>query len=149
MRGGESSDPGLYQRALQQWNRLPRASQFASAAVGSITGTIWKPVGPSPIVENGCCVSPTVTFAANGRVNSIAVDPTNSNILYLGSAGGGVWKSLDRGDHWKPITDQEVSLGIGSSHALAVDPNQPNTIYAGTSSFAMLDQSLPRTRDEA
>jgi HYR domain len=144
-----SPDPRRHDRALQQWRRLPRAGQFASAAVGSITGTVWKPVGPSPIVEDGCCVSPTVTFAANGRVNSIAVDPTNSDVLYLGSAGGGVWKSVDRGGHWNPMTDQEISLGIGSSHALAVDPNHPNTIYAGTSSFALLDQSLPRPMDSA
>jgi hypothetical protein len=142
-----SSNTRSYDRALQQWRRLPRASLFAAAA-GSVTGTVWKPIGPSPIVEDGCCTTPKITFAANGRVNSIAVDPTNSNILYLGSAGGGVWKSVDRGDHWKPMTDQEVSLGIGSSHALAVDPNHPNTIYAGTSSFALLDQSLPRPRDE-
>ncbi len=142
-----SADPHRYDNALEQWRKLPGASLSASAAVGSITGTVWKALGPSPIVENGCCVTPTVTFAANGRVNSIAVDPTNSNVLYLGSAGGGVWKSVDHGDHWMPMTDQEISLGIGSSHALAVDPNNPNTIYAGTSSFAMLDQSLPRPND--
>jgi hypothetical protein len=145
-RARASSDPRRYDRALQQWRQLPRAS-LLTLAVGSITGTVWKPVGPSPIVEDGCCAP--VTFAANGRVNSIAVDPTNSDVLYLGSAGGGVWKSVDRGDHWKPMTDQEVSLGIGTAHALAVDPNHPNTIYAGTSSFALLDQSLPRDRDEA
>jgi hypothetical protein len=136
-RTGASSDPRRYDRALQQWKRLPRASLFASAAVGSIGGTVWKPIGPNPIVEDGCCTP--VTFAANGRVNSIAVDPTNSNVLYLGSAGGGVWKSVDQGAHWKPMTDQEVSLGIGSSHALAIDPNHPNTIYAGTSSWSLLN----------
>ena len=148
-REGAASDPRRYDLALQEWRQLPRASMFASAAVGSINGTVWKGLGPNPIVEEGCCTTPKITFAANGRVNSIAVDPTNSDVLYLGSAGGGVWKSVDRGDHWKPMTDQEVSLGIGTARALAVDPNHPNTIYAGTSSFALLGQSLPRTRDEA
>jgi hypothetical protein len=147
--GAGASDSNRYDRSFEQWRRLPRANSFASATVGSIAGVVWKPLGPSPIVENGCCVSPTVTFASNGRVNSIAVDPTNSDVLYLGSAGGGVWKSTDRGDHWQPMTDQEISLGIGSSHAIAVDPNHPNTIYVGTSDFAQLDQSLPRPRDLA
>jgi len=147
--GARASDSNRYDRSFEQWKRLPRANSFVSATVGSIAGTVWKPLGPSPIVENGCCVSPTVTFAANGRVNSIAVDPTNSDVLYLGSAGGGVWKSIDRGVHWQPMTDQEISLGIGSSHAIAVDPNHANTIYAGTSDFAQLDQSLPRPRDLA
>lgn len=146
-RANASSDPSRYDRALQQWRQLPRASLSVSVGLGSVTGTVWKPIGPNPIIEDGCCTP--VTFAANGRVNSITVDPTNSDVLYLGSAGGGVWKSVDRGDNWKPLTDQEVSLGIGTAHALAVDPNHPNTIYAGTSSFALLDQSLPRDRDEA
>ena len=137
-RAGSSSDPRRYDRALQEWRSLPRANMFASAAVGSIAGTVWKPIGPNPITEQGCCGS-IITFAANGRVNSIAVDPTNSNVLYLGSAGGGVWKSVDHGAHWKPMTDQEVSLGIGSSHALAIDPNNPSTIYAGTSSWSQLN----------
>lgn len=126
------------ERARQEWNRLPRVSPFSASSVGSIPGTVWKPIGPSPIVEQGCCTNPLITFAANGRVNSIAVHPTNSDVVYLGSAGGGVWKTTDGGSHWTPITDQEISLGIGSSHALAIDPNHPNTIYAGTSSWSLL-----------
>lgn len=136
---GGPSDPSRLDRAREQWKRLPRAFAPSSSALGSIGGTVWKAIGPNPIVENGCCTTPTITFAANGRVNSIAVDPTNSNTLYLGSAGGGVWKSIDRGDHWTPMTDQEVSLGVGSSHAIAIDPNHPNTVYAGTSSWSLLN----------
>jgi hypothetical protein len=131
-------DPERLERAIAQWNRLPRAFSPSSPALGSIAGTVWKPIGPNPIVEPGCCGSP-FTFAANGRVNSIAVDPTNSSVLYLGSAGGGVWKTVDGGAHWMPMTDQEISLGIGSSHAIAIDPNHPNTIYAGTSSWSLLN----------
>jgi hypothetical protein len=140
-------DSRAHDRASKQWSRLHRTNKLALSPLGSIAGTVWKPIGPNPIVEDGCCISPTVTFAANGRVNSIAVDPTNSNVLYLGSAGGGVWKSYDRGEHWRPMTDQEISLGIGASHAIAIDPLNHNTIYAGTSSFALLDQSLPRPID--
>ncbi|HEX9149143.1 MAG TPA: hypothetical protein VF958_08290, partial [Thermoanaerobaculia bacterium] len=132
------SDPRRLERAIAQWNRLPRAFSPSSPALGSIGGTVWKPIGPNPIVEQGCCGS-TIIFAANGRVNSIAVDPTNSDVIYLGSAGGGVWKSVDQGAHWKPVTDQEVSLGIGSSHAIAIDPNHPSTVYAGTSSWSLLN----------
>jgi hypothetical protein len=145
-RADDSLDPSSYDRALEEWRRLPRMSPFASAAVGSIAGTVWKPIGPSPIVEEGCCTTPLITFAANGRVNSIAVAPTDPNVIYLGSAGGGVWKSIDHGSHWKPMTDQELSLGIGSSHALAIDPNHPNTIYAGTSSWSLLN---PNNRSQS
>ena len=78
-----------------------------------ITGTVWKPIGPDPINEPNCC-NTGLAFLANGRVNSIAVDPTNSDRIYIGSAGGGVWRSDNGGLNWTPLTDQEASLGIGS-----------------------------------
>jgi len=146
-----SSAPGLslsnlYEHAVEQWKRLPRVTPSGALAAGSIPGTAWKPVGPNSIVEVGLT---SLTFVANGRVNSIAVDPTNSNRVYLGSAGGGVWRSDNGGDTWRPLTDQEISLGIGSSHALAIDPNHSNIIYAGTSNFGLLAQSRPRPIDRS
>lgn len=138
-------DASRYDRALAQWKRLPRSAPtvFFLAPAGAISGTVWKAMGPSPIVEKGCCGSPH-TFAANGRVTSVAVDPTDPDVLYLGSAGGGVWKTTDGGAHWTALTDQEASLGVGSSHAIAIDPNHPATVYVGTSSFGLLAQSQPR-----
>jgi hypothetical protein len=132
--GSDSDLRRLRERAEAEWKRLPAAGR---STAGAITGTVWAPIGPSPIIEKGCCGS-AITFAANGRVNSIAVDPTNSDRLYLGASGGGVWKSEDRGSTWTPLTDEQVSLGIGSSHAIAIDPNDPSTIYAGTSSWSLL-----------
>lgn len=106
-RASASSDPRRYDRALQQWRRLPRASLFASAAVGSIMGTVWKPIGPSPIVEDGCCAP--VTFAANGRVNSIAVDPTNSDVSL--SRISGWWRLEERGSR-RPLEADDRSGSI-------------------------------------
>jgi photosystem II stability/assembly factor-like uncharacterized protein len=65
----------------------------------------------------------------SGRINDIEMHPTNSRILYIGSAGGGVWKSNDAGTTFNPIFD-EYCQSIG---AVALDPNDPdNTIYVGT-----------------
>jgi photosystem II stability/assembly factor-like uncharacterized protein len=65
----------------------------------------------------------------SGRINDLELHPTNSRIVYLGSAGGGVWKSNDAGTTFKPIFD-EYCQSIG---AVTVDPNDPdNTIYVGT-----------------
>lgn len=66
----------------------------------------------------------------SGRVTSIAFGGIPGTI-YLGTAGGGVWKSVNNGINWTPLTDQQVSLAIG---ALAVVPraNGADTIYAGT-----------------
>lgn len=65
----------------------------------------------------------------SGRINDMAVHPTNPRIIYTGTAGGGVWKSNDAGTTFNPIFD-EYSQSIG---AVAIDPNDPdNTIYVGT-----------------
>ncbi len=65
----------------------------------------------------------------SGRINDMEVHPTNSRIIYAGSAGGGVWKSNDAGTTFNPIFD-DYCQSIG---AVTLDPNDPdNTIYVGT-----------------
>lgn len=65
----------------------------------------------------------------SGRINDMEVHPTNSRIIYAGSAGGGVWKSNDAGASFTPIFD-DYCQSIG---AVSLDPNDPdNTIYVGT-----------------
>ena len=65
----------------------------------------------------------------SGRINDMENHPTNSRIIYAGTAGGGVWKSNDAGTTFNPIFD-EYCQSIG---AVTLDPNDPdNTIYVGT-----------------
>ena len=65
----------------------------------------------------------------SGRINDMEVHPTNNQIIYAGTAGGGVWKSNDAGTTFNPIFDDH-SQSIG---AVAIDPNDPdNIIYVGT-----------------
>ena len=65
----------------------------------------------------------------SGRINDLETHPTNSKILYAGTAGGGVWKSNDAGTTFNPIFD-DYCQSIG---AVAVDPNNPDdVIYIGT-----------------
>lgn len=49
--------------------------------------------------------------------------------IYVGSSGGGLWKSIDAGTTFKPIFDKQPSLSIG---AVKVDPNDPKTVWVGT-----------------
>ncbi|HCY77044.1 MAG TPA: hypothetical protein DHV28_14070 [Ignavibacteriales bacterium] len=65
----------------------------------------------------------------SSRIVSGAFDPSNPNIIYIGPANGGVWKSTDSGISWNPLTDQEASLSMG---AIEIDPTNTNIIYAGT-----------------
>ena len=65
----------------------------------------------------------------SGRINDMEIHPTNNQIIYAGTAGGGVWKSNDAGTTFNPIFDDH-SQSIG---AVAIDPNDPdNVIYVGT-----------------
>lgn len=64
-----------------------------------------------------------------GRVTSVAGVSGQPNVYYFGTPGGGIWKSTNGGQVWKPIFD---STGVPSIGALAVAPSAPNTIYAGT-----------------
>jgi hypothetical protein len=90
----------------------------------TLTGTVWAPIGPSPLGQAG--------RQDNGVTTAIAINPNNSNIIYQGTAGGGVWRTTDGGVTWRPIFDRQPSLGIGEPGAIAIDPNDTNTIYVGT-----------------
>ncbi len=71
-------------------------------------------------------LGPTLT---SGRVTDIAVQPNNNNIIYVGTAGGGVWKSQNAGVNFEPIFDKYNS-SIG---CIAIDPNHPDqVVWVGT-----------------
>ena len=59
--------------------------------------------------------------------------PEAPNTFYFGGAGGGVWKTTDAGQTWRPSLQHETSSAIG---ALAVAPSDPRVIYAGTGQVA-------------
>jgi Viral BACON domain len=111
---------------------VTRTAPRSLVAQNAITIGSWTPLGPTPIADEknlGATVQTTSDFGrASGRVTSLATDPSNPNIIYLGAAGGGVWKSADGGASWSTATDSQPSIAIGS---LAVDA-AGTSIYAAT-----------------
>ncbi|MEW6510138.1 MAG: T9SS type A sorting domain-containing protein [Bacteroidota bacterium] len=97
-----------------------------SRSLAKVSATAWVPIGPAPI-PNGQTES--IVTAVSGRVSCIAVHPTNPNIIYVGAAQGGVYRSVDGGAHWTPIFDAAQSLSVG---ALALAPSNPSILYVGT-----------------
>ena len=65
----------------------------------------------------------------SGRVTSIDVDLSNSQIIYIGTASGGVWKTESGGIKWEPIFDKEPVQSIG---AVAINQKNPSEIWVGT-----------------
>lgn len=97
-------------------------------------GPTWVPVGPAPI-PNGEVLQPSPTpnplgtEPVSGRVTAIALHPSNQNIVYAGTAHGGVYRTLDGGTSWLQLLPNDAHLAIGS---IAIDPNVPTTVYVGT-----------------
>lgn len=106
-----------YTRAYQQREALRQEQGFHFD-----NSAIWTSIGPTP----GYYFSYT---NISSRITSIAYNPVNPSIIYLGGAFGGVWKSTNGGLTWTSKSDFEVSLSTG---ALAIDPVNTNIVYYGT-----------------
>ena len=89
----------------------------------------WVQMGPLAIPHGETYADPPTEVMVTGRVTSIVVDPTDYNIIYVGTALGGVWKTTNGGKEWAPQSDYEISSAIG---ALVLDPSNHNVVYAGT-----------------
>jgi len=63
-----------------------------------------------------------------GRIAAIDAVPQDPLTIYVGAAGGGVWRSVDGGVAWKPVFDENLQ-SIG---AIAIDPKNPKTVWVGT-----------------
>ena len=83
----------------------------------------WRQIGP---------------FRA-GRVSAVAGIPGNAAVYYMGTPGGGVWKTVDGGVVWKPISD---SVPVASIGAVAVAASNPDIVYFGTGDVSMVGGSV-------
>lgn len=106
-------------------NTHARNAALLVASVGawiapSVGAQTWQELGPMPITDSG---------GYSGRVSAIGCSTTDPNLYYIGGADGGVWKTIDGGTTWTPVTDHMPTTAIG---AIAVDPNNDQVVYVGT-----------------
>ncbi len=80
----------------------------------------------------GALADTTLGFTSRyASLGPVAVDPTNSEIVYVGSYGAGVFKSTDGGRSW--LSTGGVSTYYGSYiEAIGIDPSAPDVVYAAT-----------------
>jgi hypothetical protein len=71
-----------------------------------------------------------------GRISAVAVLPSNEQVIYVGSPGGGLWKTTNGGGNWQPLTDNNSTWM--SIFAITIDPTNQNTIYVGTNGSGIL-----------
>jgi hypothetical protein len=156
-------DPAWVRAAADQHARMATgvpAGQHLKlnlANPNALSTTNFTALGPQPLRMTGCsgCFNYTTT---EGRVNAIAVDPTTTTngsiVAYLGSVGGGVWKTTNccsATTSWTVVTDDPL-ISTTSIDTVTIDPSNHNTIYAGTGdlnfgSFAMGSQGVLKSTD--
>ncbi len=88
------------------------------------TALSWTAIGPGTISSG----YPPHWGNVSGRVRALAVHPTDQNTVYIGAASGGIWKTTNGGSSWADIGYTMESLSFG---AIAIDPANPNNVYAG------------------
>jgi photosystem II stability/assembly factor-like uncharacterized protein len=116
-----------YQRRLSSDGTVPdgallKAKAQRDAMRGGIAGfgadgvwpVSWEWIGPGNI---------------GGRLRPIVIHPTDPDIMYVGSASGGIWKTTSGGAAWFALDDFLPSLAVGD---MVMHPEDPDTLYAGT-----------------
>lgn len=97
---------------------LPVAATEQPPAPGfneqTFKGLAWRSIGPAFM---------------SGRIADIAIDPRNRHVWYVAVGSGGVWKTTNAGTSFTPLFDDQPVYSIG---AIAIDPNDPDTIWVGT-----------------
>src|SRR5207248_128995 len=91
---------------------------ISPSAITAPVGPAWTALGPAPI-PNGQTIPADVNGVSltqapvSGRVTAVAIDPANANIVYVGAAQGGVYKSTNGGASWRRLMGGGVGPGGG------------------------------------
>lgn len=96
----------------------------------------WVPQGPGPALSSGTMGMVAQGSPVAGAVEALAPHPTNPDILFAATVGGGIWKTVDAYDPsptWTPLTDFEKSTSIGD---LRFSPLDANVLYAATGNYS-------------
>jgi len=113
-----------YTRAIKTYNKeIDRILSLESRQNPLIE---WNPRGPAGVLGTGYYSNWGVV---SGRIRAIAVHPIDPLTVYIGAASGGLWKTIDGGNTWMDIGKDLGSLNYG---AIAIDPDNPDVIYAGS-----------------
>ncbi len=142
---GKPFDPTARERAIAEMGtqlereEAARADAIREGRLSPNAVTDWTNVGPAPVPggQTSGRVDPVT-----GRIISIAVHPTNPDIVYVGSANGGLYRTTNSSaaqPTWTPMMDTIqlqtagfASLGTMAIGAIAFAPSNPDIVYIGT-----------------
>ncbi|MCB0714422.1 MAG: T9SS type A sorting domain-containing protein [Chitinophagaceae bacterium] len=119
---------GKYQQAWEEYKAIKKNTESILQ-----TGEIYRIQGQ---VSNWSSLGDVADIA--GRILCIEVDPNNSNTVWAGSAGGGIWKSTNGASSWSGVQTDFPVLGVPS---IVVNPLKSSVVYAGTGEVYRTDTS--------
>ncbi|MCU0433613.1 MAG: T9SS type A sorting domain-containing protein [Bacteroidia bacterium] len=122
------NDQGYLRDISEEEAAYDQFSAQSNQRIGFVPVGSWTQLGPTTWNRT------SGWNPGNGRLTAMAIHPSNTNIIYVGSPGGGLWKSTNAGGSWLPLTDYN-SLWM-HIYSLAIDPANQNIIYAGTGNSA-------------
>ncbi len=112
--------------------KFSQAFQQNQSTAQSRDNARWEAMGPKNIA---------------GRALDLAFHPTDSNIIFLGAASGGLWKTVTRGvgeDAWVRIPTGFPVLAVS---CIAISPTHPQVLYIGTGEMYNSKETMPSTID--
>jgi PKD repeat protein/photosystem II stability/assembly factor-like uncharacterized protein len=104
------------------WNNFMDYKKTHRSAFSAEKSAAWTSLGPND--WNSVSYSP-----GQGRVNVIAMDPSDTNTIFIGAPSGGLWKTTNGGLSWTVLTDNLPVLGVTG---IGIDPNNSNIVYIAT-----------------
>ena len=122
--GFYTNSDGTLKTSLDLWTAWEEKNNLNKSEQNNTNDTSnWTSLGPYSHTNTASWSS------GQGRVNVIAVDPSNANTYYVGAPAGGIWKSTNAGVNWTPLTDYLPQIGVSG---IAIHPTNPNIIYIAT-----------------
>lgn len=92
----------------------PASAQSVRLDTTLLAGFAWRPIGPANMA---------------GRISGIAANPLNPKVIYVATATGGLWKTVNAGTTWTPIFENQP---VHSISEVAVAPSDTSVIWIGT-----------------
>lgn len=123
-RQGSADPQASYEHARVAMRRMPQYSTASDSLIEfdriRVNAEAEKPFGKWQFLGPG---------NIGGRTRTLAIDAKNPRLMFAGGVSGGVWRSVNAGETWTPVGDALANIAV---NAMAIHPNDSNTLYVGT-----------------
>lgn len=128
-------------KLMQKYYQNSKQNRIATCDPQYDNGVIWENLGPfnsdGALTNSSACTGNLPGIQNQGRVKCISVNPNNENDIVLGAANGGIWRSLNGGQTWFNVSDDDGLSQFGL-HSITRHPADPSILYASTNAWGGL-----------